>query len=714
MASIPGINVAAAIAPFDTADNQASHRALYGQGGLRTVADVTERNAIPSARLEEGMRVYVQSDSKTYVLQPSYSVPTVNSDWAEEAQTAISLPAAGQFNPYGSIDAGSTVVTALAKYNNYIYAGTNSGEIILIDITVPDVPENLGVVSFSVNSITDLKVVGSNLLVCDNGGQFFVADISTPYVVNAYTVYDPGSSVYSFEGMAVFGSRVGLVDSLNSKFVLLDFIDVNNVYRVAELDLPTKGRAVCLQDNNFYVACSDNTTDDGVYVVDINATQILSSALIPETVLNGICANGRYVFCSEGDGSANNTVYVIDIYDPNSIAEVSTYEASPYVLSGKANSFGNFVILTSSTGEGIVMNTTDPLNPEILYNLPVTNQVSVTVTAGIISGGYVIIAYGDDGTGYIDTFQIQNLTLAGINVEAAQIGELDVQKNLNVNGTIAAQKGITAGRGGVFTTGEIAGSRYNGMITADSANGVVLKSVFEVAGVTAPSGAITAALAGAGAGNVDNGSHDYKITFLTNVGESIPISTPSNTITVTDKTTDGKIRLTGLPVSNDAAVIGKRLYRRFNGTGDYLRLATIANSVVSYLDNIANASLTAVLDDEDTSNRTTLGNTKIEKLLILAEQGATSANDVDLPRANTVSLSGNTDVNGFTSTGISTGTPLFLYIPDATVGTITLKHDVTPSSGYAKILTKSGSDIVASAGDTFIFVRTTSGWRQFA
>lgn len=68
MTLIPGINVGSAVVPFDDADDQASHKAVYGLGGLRTVADLTERNNIMNNRREEGMQVYVQSDSKTYRL----------------------------------------------------------------------------------------------------------------------------------------------------------------------------------------------------------------------------------------------------------------------------------------------------------------------------------------------------------------------------------------------------------------------------------------------------------------------------------------------------------------------------------------------------------------------------------------------------------------------------------------------------------------------
>ena len=69
MATIPNsVTVAGFIAPTDSADTYPSHDAVYGKGGLRSVADDSARDAIPSARRSEGMFVYVNDTSTLYVL----------------------------------------------------------------------------------------------------------------------------------------------------------------------------------------------------------------------------------------------------------------------------------------------------------------------------------------------------------------------------------------------------------------------------------------------------------------------------------------------------------------------------------------------------------------------------------------------------------------------------------------------------------------------
>lgn len=66
MASIPGsVRVGGFIAPSDTTDTYATHDSLYGRGGLKEVASVAERDAIPSDRRREGMIVYVGGVTQT-------------------------------------------------------------------------------------------------------------------------------------------------------------------------------------------------------------------------------------------------------------------------------------------------------------------------------------------------------------------------------------------------------------------------------------------------------------------------------------------------------------------------------------------------------------------------------------------------------------------------------------------------------------------------
>lgn len=89
MANILGTNIAAPIVPFSTLDIYASHEALYGKGGWRTVSDTTERDAIPELRRENLMIVAVATDGTSgdiiyqLVLGTVDNDLTNNSNWVE-------------------------------------------------------------------------------------------------------------------------------------------------------------------------------------------------------------------------------------------------------------------------------------------------------------------------------------------------------------------------------------------------------------------------------------------------------------------------------------------------------------------------------------------------------------------------------------------------------------------------------------------------------
>ena len=80
MTAISGsVPVTGFVAPTDSADTYAAHTEEWGRGGFRTVADVTERNAIPSGRRKSGMIVQVLSPRKFYELGSGL----LDADWFE-------------------------------------------------------------------------------------------------------------------------------------------------------------------------------------------------------------------------------------------------------------------------------------------------------------------------------------------------------------------------------------------------------------------------------------------------------------------------------------------------------------------------------------------------------------------------------------------------------------------------------------------------------
>jgi uncharacterized phiE125 gp8 family phage protein len=105
-------------------------------------------------------------------------------------------------------------------------------------------------------------------------------------------------------------------------------------------------------------------------------------------------------------------------------------------------------------------------------------------------------------------------------------------------------------------------------------------------------GAPAVALAGAGAGNVDNGAHRWLFTFVTADGET-QAGTVSAALTVADKTVNGRVTVSGVPLGG-AAVTARKCYRTAANGSAYLYHSTIAdNTTTSITDNTADSALGA-------------------------------------------------------------------------------------------------------------------------
>lgn len=128
-------------------------------------------------------------------------------------------------------------------------------------------------------------------------------------------------------------------------------------------------------------------------------------------------------------------------------------------------------------------------------------------------------------------------------------------------------------------------------------------------------GALTCAL-GSGVGNVDNGAHRYSVTFVTATGET-QAGDISASVTVADKSINGKVSLTAIPIGG-SLVTSRKIYRTAAAGTAYLLLATLAdNTTTVYTDNIADSSLGA----EAPSTNTT-GDPLLNMLIASARQYA--------------------------------------------------------------------------------------------
>ena len=120
MPSIPGsVPITGFVAPTDDADTYPSHSEEYGKGGYRSVATVTDRDAIPSARRKAGMVVKVLANKMEYVLGAGLG----NGNWEANPTGSMELGA------YSELEAlnGSQLVDGSTFFCRYRESQTYGG-----------------------------------------------------------------------------------------------------------------------------------------------------------------------------------------------------------------------------------------------------------------------------------------------------------------------------------------------------------------------------------------------------------------------------------------------------------------------------------------------------------------------------------------------------------------------------------------------------------
>jgi hypothetical protein len=188
---IPGtVPVTAPIAPTATGDVYPSHQAIYGKGGLRTVATLTERDSIPAARREAGMLVHVVADASYWQLDDDLS------NWIA-ASFATDAPIQADINTDPSTNV--QVISHVAAWLSDPSGGTAQ----LIARKPIDIRQDIGAQLTAAPTIQVLRLLSTNLPVRhheriatsgyttpgDGGGNEFYCDISDT------TTADNGGSV---------------------------------------------------------------------------------------------------------------------------------------------------------------------------------------------------------------------------------------------------------------------------------------------------------------------------------------------------------------------------------------------------------------------------------------------------------------------------------------------------------------------------------------
>lgn len=254
------------ITTSDDSDVYATHDAAYGKGGLRTVDDITARNAITTERRTEGMMVFVKSTGTYWkLLPPPWAFD--NTDWDEflaganpdnitiTTNTAGELVAVNQVHPDNVTIITNTageleVIGQPAEWGikNFITAtdiinvSPNYQYLVYGNLTIEGIMNNEGEV-----------VLINGTVILQGAGQFNNIDLGLLKLVNLATGISMNATVKTFSATAF--TPVTVNHGLGTKDFTYNVREGNDIIEVS---------ITHIDDNNVSITTSADVTSANI------------------------------------------------------------------------------------------------------------------------------------------------------------------------------------------------------------------------------------------------------------------------------------------------------------------------------------------------------------------------------------------------------------------------------------------------------------------
>ena len=137
MARLVGTRIIQPLVPNDSLDNYPTHKESYGEGGYKSVSDLTERDLIPVERQKIGMAVYIVEFNCIYILI-SISSSLTGDNWkllemGGTGGTCVIVSATTPDNPtegmlWLNTNSGDVLVFSDGRWEIFVYKSTMSDD----------------------------------------------------------------------------------------------------------------------------------------------------------------------------------------------------------------------------------------------------------------------------------------------------------------------------------------------------------------------------------------------------------------------------------------------------------------------------------------------------------------------------------------------------------------------------------------------------------
>jgi hypothetical protein len=314
MANISGTNLAAGIVPFTTEDTYATHSSEYGKGGWHEVLTSAERDAIPAARLADGMACYVVDEGKLYVRK--------GTAWEEFAAGTGGGTVTNTFNLTTTDERTGTLAKGSSFVVTYVYEslmGVSASVQYLVNGVVKD--------TAIINSGTFTKDVGSFLSAGTNTLTIKVTDDYNSTKVLTYTLEVIDLTISStFDDSVAYTSDVSVrYTPVGNLTKTIHFILDGDEYATQEVTVSGRQQTQVISGLTHGAHILKIYATGKVGATDLKSNELYFSIIYVEEGRSDVIVACSFAREKAKQGETLDIPYVI--YDPNALtAEVKLYE----------------------------------------------------------------------------------------------------------------------------------------------------------------------------------------------------------------------------------------------------------------------------------------------------------------------------------------------------------------------------------------------------
>ena len=348
------------------------------------------------------------------------------------------------FTVVGTYSSGITDLAAIDVHGDYVYIVDDFSSDLLrvIDVSDPANPVQTDTASIGPSSGDGAYANGYAYVVdssVDND-RLEIYDVSNPDDIFRVTTHGVDPSPVKVE---VFGNYAYVTDSESDDLVIVDVSDPSNPVTTADIPY-TLAITIDTYYHNGHLYMVNNNEIEVINVTD-PYNPVITDKLNIGTDMRGVAAEGDYLYVTDED---TDHVRVIDISNPASLSEVSNVS-----IGGNARDIdvaGGYAYVVDTASESIIV--VDVTNPNAPVLVAESGSLGTNLNSEIhVQGRYAYVI--DNGPDDLLIVELPVFDTFSLLARSAEVGDLYVTQDANIEGVINVKGGISAEKASFFRDG---------------------------------------------------------------------------------------------------------------------------------------------------------------------------------------------------------------------------------------------------------------------